>query len=205
MRTGTAAPKPRPGAASRAETAAYGSEAVRGLGTVRVRHILHSDWDSVAALERDAYAGLGLSEGPAALQSRASASPGTCFLLDVGSRTAGYLLALPYPAFRYPDLEQAQGATAFRTRNLHLHDIVVTRTLRRRGLAQQLLRHLTRTAQARGHERISLVAVGGSERFWAARGFVPHPGVVPPGSGYGTGAVYMSRPVPVPVPQHEVS
>ncbi|MET9863449.1 GNAT family N-acetyltransferase [Streptomyces smyrnaeus] len=203
MRAGTAAPKQRPGAASRAAADTYGSQAVRGLGAVRVRRILDSDWDSVAALERDAYAGLGLSEGPAALQSRASASPDTCFLLDVGSRTAGYLLSLPYPAFRYPALEQTQGATAFRTRNLHLHDIVVTRTLRRRGLAQHLLRHLTRTAQAHGHERISLVAVGGSERFWSARGFLPHPGVVPPGSGYGTGAVYMSR--PVPVPQHEVS
>ncbi|MGI5346988.1 GNAT family N-acetyltransferase [Streptomyces sp. CA-250714] len=162
---------------------------------MRIRRIVDRDWDAIVELERDAYAALGLSEGRAALQSRASASPGTCFALDVGCRTAGYVLALPYPAFRYPDLERTEDAAVFSAGNLHLHDIVVARPLRRRGLARHLLHHLTRTARARGDERISLVAVGGSARFWSARGFVPHPGVVPPGSGYGTDAVYMSKPV----------
>ncbi|MFE1027462.1 GNAT family N-acetyltransferase [Streptomyces sp. NPDC058818] len=169
--------------------------------TVRVRRIADGDWDAVVALERDAYSGLGLSEGRAALQSRAAASPGTCFVVDVGLRTAGYVLALPYPLHRYPDLERAEEtATAFPPGNLHLHDIVVAPGLRRRGLARHLLHHLTGTARTRGDERISLVAVGGTERFWSARGFVPQPGVVAVG-GYGADAVYMSRPVPaVPLP-----
>ncbi|MGP3975629.1 GNAT family N-acetyltransferase [Streptomyces sp. 8N114] len=164
--------------------------------TVRIRGIVEGDWDAIEELERDAYAGLGLSEERAALQSRASASPGTCFTLDVGSRTAGYVLALPHPAFNYPDLGRTEHTSAaFAAGNLHLHDIVVARPLRRRGLARLLLHHLTRTARARGDERISLVAVGGSDRFWSARGFVAHPKVLPPGSGYGTDAVYMSKPV----------
>ncbi|MEJ1197437.1 MULTISPECIES: GNAT family N-acetyltransferase [unclassified Streptomyces] len=169
--------------------------------TVRVRRIADRDWDAVVALERDAYSGLGLSEGRAALQSRAAASPGTCFVVDVGPRTAGYVLALPYPLHRYPDLERAEEtATAFPPGNLHLHDIVVAPGLRRRGLARHLLHHLTGTARTRGDERISLVAVGGTERFWSARGFVPQPGVVAAGD-YGADAVYMSRPVPAaPLP-----
>ncbi|MFB6551769.1 GNAT family N-acetyltransferase [Streptomyces sp. NPDC056405] len=163
---------------------------------VRVRRIADGDWDAVVALERDAYSGLGLSEGRAALQSRAAASPDTCFVLDVGPRTAGYVLSLPYPLHRYPDLERAEEtATAFPPGNLHLHDIVVAPGLRRRGLARHLLHHLTGTARTRGDERISLVAVGGTERFWSARGFVPQPGVMAAGD-YGTDAVYMSRPVP---------
>ncbi|MGX1117064.1 hypothetical protein RKD37_002427 [Streptomyces ambofaciens] len=36
--------------------------------------------------------------------------------------------------------------------------------------------------------------MGGTERFWSARGFLAEPGVVPAGA-YGDGAVYMSRPV----------
>ncbi|CAM5562619.1 GNAT family N-acetyltransferase [Streptomyces violaceorubidus] len=165
--------------------------------TVRVRLLADGDWDAVVALERDAYTGLGLSEGRAALESRAAASPDTCFVVDVGARTAGYLLALPYPPHRFPDLtrreaEAARGA--FEPGNLHLHDIVVSPGLRRRGLARQLLHRLTATARARGDERISLVAVGGTERFWSARGFTAEPGVVPVGA-YGDGAVYMSRPV----------
>ncbi|MER6163546.1 GNAT family N-acetyltransferase [Streptomyces violaceorubidus] len=162
---------------------------------VRVRALADGDWDAVVALERDAYTGLGLSEGRAALQSRAAASPETCYVVDVGARTAGYLLALPYPPHRYPDLTRTEAARgAPEPGNLHLHDIVVAPELRRRGLARHLLHRLTDTARARGDGRISLVAVGGTERFWSARGFVAEPGVVPAGA-YGDGAVYMSRPV----------
>lgn len=163
--------------------------------TVRVRRMAGGDWDAVVALERDAYTGLGLSEGRAALQSRAAASPDTCFVVDVDARTVGYVLALPYPPHRYPDLTRTEEAgTGPPTGNLHLHDIVVAPGLRRRGLARHLLGHLTGIARARGDERISLVAVGGTERFWSARGFVPEPGVVPVGE-YGGDAVYMSKPV----------
>ncbi|MFD7065434.1 GNAT family N-acetyltransferase [Streptomyces sp. NPDC059906] len=163
--------------------------------TVRVRPLADGDWDAVVTLERDAYTGLGLSEGRAALQSRAAASPDTCFVVDVGARTAGYVLALPYPPHRYPDLTRTEAARgASEPGNLHLHDIVVAPGLRRRGLGRHLLHHLTATARTRGDERISLVAVGGTEPFWSARGFVAEPGVVPAGE-YGGDAVYMSKPV----------
>ncbi|MFE4962594.1 GNAT family N-acetyltransferase [Streptomyces sp. NPDC056660] len=160
---------------------------------VRIRHITDADWDTIVALESRAYTALGLSEGRAALRSRADASPDTCFVLDVGSRPAGYLLALPYPSFGYPDLArtEAPALPAGSADNLHLHDIVVTERLRGRGLGQRLLNHLTLTAGSRGFERISLIAVGHSEPFWSARGFTPYPGISP--GGYGANAVYMSR------------
>ncbi len=109
----------------------------------------------------------------------------------------------PTPPSTTPVLErtgEAAHTVAQTAGNLHLHDIVVAGPLRRRGLAQHLLRHLGRIAGARGDERISLVSVGGSEGFWSARGFVPHPRIVPAGSGYGVGAVYMSKPVRAPGP-----
>ncbi|MFD4596867.1 GNAT family N-acetyltransferase [Streptomyces sp. NPDC058464] len=160
---------------------------------VRVRHITDADWDAIAAMESRAYAELGLSEDLAALRSRADASPETCFVLDVGPQPAGYVLALPYPPFGYPDLERAEESPDFarHPRNLHLHDIVVAERLRGRGLGQRLLNHLTLTAGSRGFERISLIAVGRSEPFWSARGFTAYPGISP--DGYGANAVYMSR------------
>jgi GNAT superfamily N-acetyltransferase len=169
------------------------------VSDVHIRSITDADWDGIVAMESRAYTGLGLTEGSAALRARAGVSPSTCFVLDVGSGPAGYLLAMPYPAFQYPDLERTEEPVfaprpASAAGNLHLHDIVITEELRGRGLAQRLLHHLTLTALSRGDERISLIAVGCSDRFWSARGFTAHPGISP--GGYGTNAVYMSKAVP---------
>ncbi|MGW3287075.1 GNAT family N-acetyltransferase [Streptomyces sp. NPDC001002] len=164
---------------------------------VRIRPIAETDWEALVEMEARAYDQLGLTEGREVLRSRADASPDLCFVLDVGARPAGYLLALPYPAFHYPSLEHTQPATAASASspdNVHLHDIVITEGLRGRGLAQRLLHHLASTVRSRGYERISLVAVGRSRTFWSARGFTAHPRVRP--TGYGTGAVYMSKAVP---------
>ncbi|WP_274911568.1 GNAT family N-acetyltransferase [Streptomyces sp. WZ-12] len=166
----------------------------------RIRPLTTDDWDAITALESRAYAALGLSEEPAALASRAHASPDTCFALDLHRRLAGYLLALPYPAFHYPDLTRPERPSP-PSRNLHLHDLVIAEPLRRRGLARHLLHHLTTTATRDGYQQISLIAVAGSEPFWAANGFHSHPGVVSPDE-YGPHAVYMSRPLPTPAAPH---
>ncbi|MFD0412519.1 GNAT family N-acetyltransferase [Streptomyces sp. NPDC127108] len=176
---------------------------------IELRHIADDDWGGIAALEAEVYTPLGLSEGRAALESRARASPSTCFVLDCAGGTAGYLLALPYPPFESPDLARAEehvpaadpGSThapvppAPPSDNLHLHDLVVAEDFRGRGLARRLLRHLTTTARSQTYEQISLVAVAGSETFWSAQGYRAHREIPLPGS-YGTDAVYMSAAVP---------
>ncbi|MEU6551682.1 GNAT family N-acetyltransferase [Streptomyces sp. NPDC046915] len=144
----------------------------------------------MAALEAAAYADCSLSEGQDALESRGRSSPDTCFVLELGGRIAGYVLALPYPRFRYPDLTSPED-TVFRSSNLHLHDLVVAEDLRGRGLGTRLLRRLTATAGASGFEHISLIAVGGMETYWQAHGYRPHREAGPP-PGYGSDAVYMS-------------
>ena len=160
---------------------------------VRIRNISDADWDGITELEADAYTEHELSEGRAALESKALVSPGTCFVLDYRERTVGYLLALPYPTDRYPDLTRAE-ETAFRSRNLHLHDIVIAEGFRGRGLAKELLVRLTATARAQSYERISLIAVSGSDGFWSANGYRAQRGIELPVS-YGRDALYMSRAV----------
>jgi ornithine decarboxylase len=157
----------------------------------RVRPIFDGDWDSIVALESGVYAKSELSEDRAALESRGRASPSTSFVLDDGERIVGYLLALPYPMFRYPDLTRVEGDVVA-SDNLHLHDLVIGDDFRGNGFARRLLRQLTETAGSQGYERISLVAVGGSDSFWSAHGYRAHPEVTLPGS-YGANAVYMSR------------
>ncbi|WP_323185640.1 GNAT family N-acetyltransferase [Kitasatospora sp. NBC_01287] len=148
----------------------------------------------MVALEAAAYTECALSEERAALESRARVSPATCFVLEHGGRLVGYLLALPYPLFSYPDLARAE-QVAFTSRNLHLHDLVVAEEFRGRGLATRLLRRLGARADAAGYERISLIAVGGSDSFWSRQGFAPRAEVALP-AGYGPAALYMSRALP---------
>lgn len=160
---------------------------------VQIRNITADDWNAIAALEASTYTDNALSEGRAALESRARPSPATCFVLRLDRQIAGYLLALPYPLFQYPDLNRAE-KTVFRSPNLHLHDLVIAEHLRGRGLAKRLLHHLTTAAVSKTHERISLISVAGSETFWSANGYAAHRDIALPGS-YGTNAVYMSKAV----------
>ena len=191
---------------------------VAGTGTgVLVHRLSESDWPAVARLEARVYAPLGLSEGEEALASRARWSPETCYVARVargegnthgegdahgegnthgeGERdVAGYLIALPYPPSHSPDLAREEAA-AFRSSNLHLHDLAVAVPYRGSGVARRLLRRLTATARLAGYERISLIAVAGSAPFWSAQGYRPHRDVPLPDS-YGTDATYMSVAVP---------
>jgi ribosomal protein S18 acetylase RimI-like enzyme len=160
---------------------------------VRIRHISDGDWSGIVALEASTYSDSALSEEQAALESRARASPATCFVLHFEQQMAGYLLALPYPVFKYPDLTRME-EIIFQSRNLHLHDLVIAERFRGKGLAKHLLCHLTVTAGSRMYERISLIAVAGSETFWSANGYNAHREIALPRS-YGTNAVYMSKAV----------
>jgi predicted N-acetyltransferase YhbS len=158
-----------------------------------IRLVRDGDWPAVAALEADAYASTSLCEGRAALEAKGRVSPDTCFVLELGGEVAGYLLALPYPRFRYPDLARAE-ETAHQVRNLHLHDMVVAHDQRGRGWGSRLLARLTATARP-AYEHISLVAVAGMAPFWASRGYRAHTEIRLPES-YGDDAVYMSITVP---------
>ncbi|MFD8785253.1 GNAT family N-acetyltransferase [Kitasatospora sp. NPDC059599] len=181
----------------------------------RIRLLREDDWDDVVALEERAYAAAGLSEGREALRSRHRASPDTCFVLEHAGSPGGYLLALPYPLLRCPDLGRSEdtdpgeelgrnggtggrggaaGGRGTRPTNMHAHDLVIAEGLRGRGLAHRMLRHLERTARETGHLTISLVAVRGSHVLWTPLGYRARPEVDLPAS-YGDRAVYMAMPL----------
>ncbi|MEU1494139.1 GNAT family N-acetyltransferase [Streptomyces sp. NPDC005776] len=164
---------------------------------IRVRPLVEDDWDEVVALEERAYAASGLSEGREALRSRHRASPSTCFVLECAGRIGGYLLALPYPLFRYPDLRLAE-VDAVRESgpesNLHIHDVVIAERVRGRGLVHQMLRHLEKSGRAGRYQTFSLVAVRGSQVLWARLGYRVRPEIGLPAS-YGVEAVYMTKPL----------
>jgi len=156
--------------------------------TATVRELADLDWPPVAALEAATYAPLGLSEHPGALRSRAGS--GTSFVVTLGGTLAGYLLALPYPYGRCPDLTAFDAARE--SPDLHLHDLNVAADHRGSGLGSRLVEHLFTAARERAYARVSLVSLKGTGAFWTRHGFSPRPEVPAP-TGYGPGATYMSR------------
>ncbi|MFJ7246953.1 GNAT family N-acetyltransferase [Kitasatospora sp. NPDC098652] len=160
---------------------------------LRIRPLTDGDWDAVVALEHDAYAADGLSEGREALQSRARSSPDTCYVLEQQGAVRGYLLSLPYPPLRCPDLTQPE-RTAYASANLHVHDLVIAEDLRGREVALGFMRHFRERAEEQGFERISMVAVRGADILLRLLGYRAHREVTVP-EYYGRRAVYMSAPV----------
>ncbi|WP_436535934.1 GNAT family N-acetyltransferase [Actinoplanes sp. HUAS TT8] len=155
----------------------------------RIRPIEPGDWPAIEALEADTYGKQELSESPESLRSRAHQP--VSFVLDTGAGIGGYLLALPYPPGRFPDLSRPE-QIPFASTNLHLHDMVIDENLRSRGWGRRLVRHLIAEARLLAYEDVSLVSVSGSTGFWASAGFRAQPQVPLP-AGYGPDAVYMSR------------
>ncbi|MFJ9442289.1 GNAT family N-acetyltransferase [Kitasatospora sp. NPDC101235] len=161
----------------------------------RIRLLREEDWDEVVALEERAYAASGLSEGREALRSRHRASPSTCFVLEHAGGFGGYLLALPYPLFRCPDLSLAEEGAVQESNlgsNLHAHDLVIAERARSRGLALRMLRHLEEIGRVARYRTLSLVAVRGSQVLWTPLGYRARPEIGLPAS-YGAEAVYMAK------------
>ncbi|MFE9422904.1 GNAT family N-acetyltransferase [Kitasatospora sp. NPDC006697] len=174
------------------------------MSAAPARQLAEADWPAVTALEAETYGPLGLSEDPAALRSRAAASPETNLVLaDGDGRLLGYLLSLPYPDGRYPDLGRPEPGPAGPDEpdgNLHIHDIVVAPGHRSRGLAELLMVRVAETAAALGYRQLSAVAVNGAHARWERSGFRPHPEVPIP-DYYGPGAVYLRRPLGPTTPE----
>ncbi|MFE5587413.1 GNAT family N-acetyltransferase [Kitasatospora sp. NPDC056531] len=167
------------------------------MSEYHIRLLREEDWDEVVALEERAYSASGLSEGREVLRSRHRASPSTCFVLEHAGGFGGYLLALPYPLFRCPDLSLAEeGAVqeSDRGSNLHAHDLAIAERGRGGDLARRLLRHLEETGRAAGYRTLSMVAVQRSQVLWARLGYRARPEIALPAS-YGAGAVYMAKPL----------
>jgi GNAT superfamily N-acetyltransferase len=160
-------------------------------GEPEIRVLQEQDWPRIHALEAAAYAGLGLSEGEAALRSRAAASPATNLVVVADGTVVGYLLTLPYPVGRFPDLTRDEAEVFDERANLHLHDIVIDRQYQVRGLPERLLEAISRTAAELGFEQLSMVSLRRSRRRWTRMGFVEHPAVPVP-DYYGEGAGYLT-------------
>lgn len=132
-------------------------------------------------------------ESRACIAERLALSPQLCFVLDLNSGVAGYLIAYPWPQGAIPPLDALLGGLPEDRHALYLHDLALLPAVRGQGHAAAAMALLLDRARALGATSLSLVSVNASAAFWDSFGFRS---VAAPGAklaSYGAAARYMRR------------
>jgi GNAT superfamily N-acetyltransferase len=135
--------------------------------------ISESSWNSILKIQEEAYTEV-LPEDIKVLKSKWISSPNTCAVyLNNDNEILAYLLAHPWASEIPPKLNENTPIT--NSQNLYLHDLALAKEARGKGIAMNLVVNLIEGAKSQGFARILLVAVQGSDMFWAKFGFVVIP------------------------------
>ena len=154
-----------------------------------ITEISEASWEEILRIQEEAYTGIPPEEIEV-LKSKWNNSPESCFIFSEGEDILAYLLAHSWNSLTPPKLfEQVPVDSSGKI--LYLHDLAVSSSARGMGLGKQLANKLIDTAKTMHYEKVLLVAVQGSSRFWASLGFseVLH---VPVCASYGDDAKLMS-------------
>lgn len=119
--------------------------------------------------------------------------PAGCFTCEVDGTARGFLVTHPWRRTAPPPALGAMlHAIPHPADTWYLHDIALLPDTRGLGAGQAAVALVNDLAQGAGVLDITLVAVNGADRFWAARGFDY---VDAEAGGYGPGTYVMRRPV----------
>lgn len=159
------------------------------------------NWRTMSALDLGAVEAIAevvhenFYEAPAVLAEKRSLYPNGAHILEIGERPVGYVLSHPWKRDAIPALNTLLGAIPPDADTFYIHDLALLPVARRIGAAQFIVGALAKHAQARGFATMSLVAVNGSEGFWARQGFVARnlPELTGKLLSYEAGARYMVR------------
>jgi GNAT superfamily N-acetyltransferase len=146
--------------------------------------------NAIAAVVHAAY-----PEDAAVFAERLALHPGGCFVLETASGLGGYLISHPWHFKQPPALNALLGRIPQPASTYYLHDIALLPEARGSGAAATILSTLEQHAVETA-DNISLVAVGGTVRFWQRLGFEPIDSkeLSQKLASYGADARYMGRP-----------
>jgi ribosomal protein S18 acetylase RimI-like enzyme len=133
------------------------------------------------------------TEPVAVYAERLGLYPAGCLVLEHAGEVVGYLIGHPWHQDDPPKLGAWLGAIPPQADTYYLHDIALLPSARGRGAGKAALRFAVEHARTLDFGDVTLMAVGGADRFWAAQGFDYIAGAADP--GYGSGAHLMRLPI----------
>jgi GNAT superfamily N-acetyltransferase len=134
-------------------------------------------------------------EDPEVFAERLALFPVGCHVLERAGGLAGYVISHPWRSGAPPALNARLGGLPEPAGCYYIHDLALLPPARGRGVARRVVRALGVMAFSLGLPEVALVAVGGSEGFWRAQGFVAQdlPELADKLASYDEGARYMRR------------
>jgi ribosomal protein S18 acetylase RimI-like enzyme len=138
------------------------------------RPLQTADLDQLLALQRQCY-GDAFLEPRGAFEAKLQAAPDACWVAERQGELIAYLVSLPVEGSQLPSLHATQWLRPAAPQWLYLHDMAVAPQARGSGAAATLLAHLRAFAQSLLLTEIGLIAVQGSQTYWARQGFVAAP------------------------------
>ena len=120
--------------------------------------------------------------------SKIEISPDACFGVLSGDKLVGYGISFPWFKDKVVNLDSSLNSIGGKPEILYIHDIAVDPDFRGLGIAKELLRLMLQEAALLGLSSVALVAVSGSNTYWAGHGFIETEGGV---DGYGSCAMEM--------------
>lgn len=133
----------------------------------------------------------------AAFENKLRQAPGSAWLAVSGRHTLAYLVTLPVDEAHFPALHAACWAPPPQAKWLYLHDLAVDPPHRGSGAGRRLIEQALGHARAQGTEGLALVAVQGSQPYWARQGFqaqeVGHGALLEKLRSFGDEACFMVR------------
>ena len=167
------------------------------MGAIPVRLLRVDDIPQVLVVQRACYPSP-LNEEEPLIRRRLAAAPDTAWAATCGSEICAYLFAYRSQLGKITPLggDFSEPSVAD---SLYLHDLAVAPAARGTGAGTTLIRRATDLAVASGLCHLALVAVQGTQNFWARHGF----SATPPCdatqrahlASYGVPACYMTRAV----------
>lgn len=163
------------------------------------RPLTEADLGAVCGIAASVH--VGLEERPAVFAEKLQLYPQGCLALDRGGTVAGYALAHPWTLGEAPALDAFLVSLPRVADCLYLHDIAMLDEARGRGAAAAAIARLTGIAKAAQLAAMALVAVRGTEPFWARAGFedASDARLAAKLAAYGPGARYMTKRLATPV------
>nr|WP_294810033.1 GNAT family N-acetyltransferase [uncultured Sphingomonas sp.] len=135
------------------------------------------------------------TEPVAVYAERLALHPAGCRVFECEGEVAGYLISHPWHRQNPPKLGARLGAIPADADTFYLHDIALLPSARGTDAGKIALDLVVGDARALSFTDITLMAVGGADRYWAAQGFDIVPREADP--SYGAGAHLMRMPVAI--------